>query len=126
MTLRKVLLLVLACVFSSCGGGGTGTTEGGFPDVAGTYDQTSITTICDGFLDTVIDMVQNDEDIIFKATTEGFLDASGTINEDGDITVNGQFGDGTDFTCTGIIIEGTAHATCISGSTDCDVTYEKR
>lgn len=127
MKIKNFLLFFFAIIISSCGGGGgTGTTEGGFPDVAGTYDQTDITTICNGLFDTVIEVIQNDKNVILQATNEGFSDASGTIDEDGNFTVGGQFGDGTDFTCTGTIIEGIAQATCSGGSIDCDVTYEKR
>lgn len=127
MTLKNVLFIVLTCAFSFCGGsGGTDTTEGGFPDVAGTYDQTDITTICDGLFDTVIEVVQNNDNIILQATTEGFSDASGTIDEDGNFTADGQFGDGTDFTCIGTIIDGIAQTTCSGSGVDCDVTYEER
>lgn len=93
------------------------------PDVEGLYDQTA--TDCPaGLFDTTINVVQTGDDITLEGTNAGFIDAVGTINNNGDFEVSNVNG-----TCEGDINEttGVATATCTSTTGDeCDLTYRAR
>lgn len=124
MVVLRIIAVILPFLFLGCGGsGGDGDS---IPNVAGIYDQTNITTICFDFFDSTVEVVQDGDDIIIQATTSGFVDSFGTIDADGDFTVNGTFGDGTPFECNGSIVGEIASAQCEVDSVTCNVTYERR
>lgn len=116
------VLTVLTAIYSSwwaagCGGAACENP----PDVEGTYDMTA-TTCPAGLFDTVIQVVQNQCDVTLEATSAGFLDAEGEINDDGEFEVENANG-----TCEGEINGDIGTATCTSNEGDrCNLTYERR
>lgn len=116
-------ILILAALFISHCGGSSG---GNAPNVEGTYDQTGGSALCVQNLDDTIVVIQDGNDIIVQATTPGFSDALGSVDDDGDFTINGSFGDGTPFECNGTFIGDVASAQCEGAGLTCNITYERR
>lgn len=114
-----VILIGSAFVWGTSGCGGTASDDP--PDVTGTYDLTS-TTCPDGAFDTVITVSQSGANIVLEGTHAGYIDATGTINNNGDFEVSNVNG-----TCDGRFSGGVGTATCTSDEgDDCDITYTRR
>ncbi len=120
-TILRALSVVIAVYAGWFAAGCSGAACENPPDVEGTYDMTA-TTCPAGLFDTVIRVVQNQCDVTLEATTAGFLDAEGTIDDDGNFEVENANG-----TCEGEIRGDTGTATCTSNEGDrCELTYERR
>lgn len=120
----KTFTVIIPLIFliSACGGSGD-SSDGGPPNIEGTYDLTS--TECEGFFDTTVIVSQDGNELDISATTTGFNDASGTISDDEDVSVETIAGD-IEVTCSGPHSNGIITLDCEGGGLTCQITYEEQ
>ena len=114
------LLWFLAAVPVMAGCFAEATDEAGVfvPNMEGTYDRLSLTAFCDdlGSFDPVMAVTQNEGAFILRAQSAGFEGYTGTVDEDGVVTITGA---GT--ACTGNFIDDSLVATCAVAVQSCGI-----
>lgn len=113
--MKKSIFILIVLFFCACGG----TSTDNPPNVAGTYVLTD--TDCPGLFDPTVVVVQDGTNIIIQATTTGFGDVSGTIDNNGNFTVSNN----EDLSCDGQFVSGVAIADCTIDGVDCQITYTR-
>jgi hypothetical protein len=120
----KRFALVAVLLIVGCGsGGGDSNSSGDLPHVAGSYELTnSNPALCEAVFDSNITVKQDGEDIIIEAVHSGYSDATGTIDNDGNVSATTT----NDTQCEGQFVSGSCVITCTftDGGT-CDLTYDK-
>lgn len=118
-------MAVLVAVFSTllasgCGGGGGGGSCEDPPNVEGLY-QMAESNCPDGFAPE-IEVIQTQCNVLLQATTVGFLDADGSIDDHGNFEVTNENGK-----CEGEFFGDAGTATCTHKETGnkCQLTYAK-
>ncbi len=132
--------LGMAAVLMGCPKEATDTTGVFVPNLEGTYNRASVTAFCENLeiFDTNTEIVQDEDRVIVQAVTAGFEDYSGTVDQDGVVTLigagtecNGTYASNrlactcavTIVTCS--IDPDTGEETCSEQAFSCAVSYEK-
>ena len=117
----KHILIALLLIMAGCGGGSSSSDNP--PNIAGSYALTnSNPSFCSLFFDTGITVKQTGDNIIIEAIHEGFSDATGTIDNDGNLTATTT----NNTQCEGQFVSNSCIITCIFPDTGvCDLTYDK-
>ncbi len=91
------------------------------PDVRGTYKLSK--TDCPGSFDRRVKVVQDKDQVNLLATTKGFIDATGAINNSGEFVMT--IAATPQVSCSGKFVSGVVVASCRSNGRVCHLTYEQ-
>lgn len=88
------------------------------PDVSGLYALTN--TDCPGSFDTETNVIQDGADVVFQATHAGYLDITGSVDNDGNISASNE-----SYSCNAKFVNGVITGTCKQDGTTCQGTYTR-
>ena len=90
------------------------------PNLEGTYDLQNVTDTCADQFDTVIDISQVQDSIIWVPTGPTFTNLTGTVDVAGAIKATGASSFGSPFECTGQFVSGLISGVCVAKVDVCE------